>query len=167
RKGDLVRLRVGSAVGPVARFICRRLAIGVLTIWAISVLSFTIIQLPPGDFVSNYVAQLSQSGGIGTAEDIARLRADLGLDRPAYVRYAHWAWNVLHGDLGRSLDLGRPVRELIGERMGLTLLVAFGGLCFAWILALPIGIYCAAHRGSLGDYLFAVIGMLGMAIPAF
>src|SRR5215468_11405299 len=138
RKGDLVRLRVGSAAGPVARFICRRLAIGVLTIWAISVLSFTIIQLPPGDFVSNYVAQLSQSGGIGTAEDIARLRADLGLDRPAYVRYAHWAWNVLHGDLGRSLDLGRPVRELIGERMGLTLLVAFGGLCFAWILALPI-----------------------------
>lgn len=158
---------LAQSCGPVARFICRRLAIGLLTIWAISVLSFTIIQLPPGDFVSSYVAQLSQTGGIGTAEDIARLRADLGLDRPAYVRYAHWAWNVLHGDLGRSLDLGRPVRELIAERMGLTLLIAAGGLCFACIFALPIGVYCAAHRGSIGDHVFTVIGMSGMAIPAF
>jgi peptide/nickel transport system permease protein len=138
-----------------------------LTIWAISVLSFTIIQLPPGDFVSNYVARLSQTGGIGTAEDVVRLRADLGLDRPAYVRYAHWAWNVLHGDFGRSLDLGRPVSELIGERLGLTLLVALGGLLFAWVLALPIGIYCALHRGSIADYVLTVIGMVGMAVPAF
>jgi len=162
-----VQQRLKSALGPVAGFICRRLAIGVLTIWAISVLSFTIIQLPPGDFVSNYVAQLAQAGGIGTSEDIARLRADLGLDRPAYIRYAHWAWNVLHGDFGRSLDLGRPVRDLIAERLGLTLLVACGGLCFAWFFALPIGIYCATHRGSVGDSLFTVAGLIGTAVPAF
>jgi peptide/nickel transport system permease protein len=162
-----VTRRVRSSVGPVARFISRRLAIGVLTIWAISVLSFTIIQLPPGDFVSNYVARLSQTGGIGTAEDVAKLRADLGLDRPAYVQYVHWAWNVLHGDFGRSLDLGRPVSELIGERLGLTLLVALGGLFFAWVFALPIGIYCASHRGSIADYLLTGIGMIGMAVPAF
>ncbi len=159
--------RVRSAIGPVARFICRRLAIGLLTIWAISVLSFTIIQLPPGDFVSNYVARLSQTGGVGTAEDVARLRADLGLDRPAYVRYVHWAWNVLHGDFGRSLDLERPVSELISERLGLTLLVALGGLFFAWVFALPIGIYCASHRGSIAEYVLTVIGMVGMAVPAF
>jgi peptide/nickel transport system permease protein len=151
----------------VARFVCQRLAIGLVTIWAISVLSFVIIQLPPGDFVSNYVAQLSQSGGIGSAEDIARLRTDLGLDQPGYLRYAHWAWNVLHGDFGRSLDLGRPVGELIGERLGLTLLVALGGLFFAWAAALPMGIYCATHRGSAGDYLLTIIGMTGVAIPNF
>lgn len=159
--------RLRSHLGPVARFICRRLTIGLLTIFAISVLSFTVIQLPPGDFVSNYVARLSQTGGIGTAEDVARLRADLGLDRPAYVRYAHWTWNILHGDFGRSLDLGRPVGELIGERLGLTLLVALGGLFFAWVFALPIGIYCASHRGSIADYLLTVVGMVGMAVPAF
>ncbi len=160
-------LSVRSAIGPVARFIGRRLAIGLLTIWAISVLSFTIIQLPPGDFASNYIAQISQGGGIGSPEDIARLRADLGLDGPAYMRYGHWIWNILHGDLGRSLTLARPVGELITERLGLTLLVAVGGLLFAWAFALPIGIYCAVRRGSPGAYLFTLLGLIGMAIPPF
>lgn len=155
------------AAAPVARFLVRRTAVGLLTIWAISVVSFVIIQLPPGDFVSNYVAQLSQGGAIGSTEDIARLRAELGLDQPGYVRYAHWAWNVLHGDFGRSLDLGRPVSELISERIGLTLAVSLGGLFFSWSAALPIGIYCAANRGSLGDYVATVIGMIGLAIPTF
>jgi peptide/nickel transport system permease protein len=152
---------------PVIKFLCQRLAIGLLTIWAISVLSFVIIQLPPGDFVSNYVAQLSQSGGIGSAEDIARLRADLGLDQPGYLRYAHWLWNLLHGDFGRSLDLGRPVTELIGERLGLTLFVALGGLFFAWVVALPVGIYCAAKRGSIADYALTVVAMTGAAVPTY
>lgn len=155
------------AVGPVARFILRRLAIGVLTIWAISIISFVIIQLPPGDFVSNYIAQLAQAGTVGSAEDAARLRADYGLDKPMYIRYARWAWNVLHGDFGRSLDWGRPVGELIGERTGLTLMVSIGGLLFAWLLAFPIGVYSAVHRGSLGDYVFTTIGTVGLAIPNF
>ncbi len=136
-------------VSPGIRFLGQHLAIGLLTIWAISVLSFIIIQLPPADFVSNYLAQLSQSGGIGLAEDIARLRADLGFDQPGYVPYAHWLWNLLQGDFGRSPDLGRPVTGLIGERLGLTLFVTLGGLFFAWAFALPVGVYRAAKRGSL------------------
>jgi len=154
-------------MGPVARFVARRLFIGVLTISAISVISFAIIELPPGDFVTSYIAQLSQAGGIGSAEDAARLRADYGLDQPLYVRYAHWAMNALRGDFGRSLDWGRPVGDLIGERMGLTLAVSIGGLVLSWALALPIGIYCATHRGSLSDYIFSTLGLIGVAVPNF
>jgi peptide/nickel transport system permease protein len=151
----------------VTQFILRRLAISITTIWMISVVSFVIIELPPGDFVSTYIAQLGQTGGVGSAADLARLRADYGLDQPIAVRYARWAWNVLHGDFGRSLDWGRPVAELIGERLGLTLALAGMALVLAWAISLPIGVYCAAHRGSLGDYLFSTFGMVGVAIPNF
>lgn len=154
-------------MGPVARFVARRLAIGLVTIWAISVVSFAIIQLPPGDFATTYINQLSQAGGAGSAEDIQRLRADYGLDQPLYVRYGLWAKNALHGDFGRSLDWGRPVGDLIAERMGLTLAVSLGALLLSWLIALPIGIYCATHRGKFSDYLFSVLGLAGVAVPNF
>jgi peptide/nickel transport system permease protein len=154
-------------VPPVVRFIGRRLAIGLVTIWAISVISFVIIQLPPGDFVSNYIAQLAQGGTAGSVEDAARLRADYGLDQPMIVRYLNWSWNVLHGDFGRSLDWGRPVSDLVGEALPLTLLLSLGGLLLSWAIALPIAIYSAVHRRSFGDYFFSTIGMLGLAIPQF
>jgi peptide/nickel transport system permease protein len=165
--GSLKGTQLKARLGPVGQFLARRLLLGAVTIWAISVISFTIIQLPPGDFVSNYIAQLSQSGILGSDEDVARLRADYGLDQPLYVRYASWAWNVLHGDFGASLDWGRPVGDLIAERIGPTLLVSLGGLLFSWLLALPIGFYSAVHRGSLGDYVFTSIGVIGLAMPSF
>src|SRR5262245_15022978 len=139
-------------MGPIARFICRRLLISLTTLVMISMVSFVIIQLPPGDFVSSYIAQLEQAGAVGSGADAERLREAYGLDRPMYVRYGMWAWDALHGNFGRSLDWGRPVSELIGERMGLTLLLCLGGLVLPWIIAFPIGLYCASHRGSLGDY---------------
>jgi len=151
----------------VTQFVLRRLAIGLTTIWVISVVSFVIIELPPGDFISTYIAQLGQTGGIGSADDLARLRLDYGLDQPIAVRYVRWASNVLHGDLGRSLDWGRPVADLIGERLGLTLALSGMALVIAWLLALPIGVYCAANRGSIGDYVFSTFGMVGVAIPNF
>jgi peptide/nickel transport system permease protein len=152
---------------PVVRFIGRRLAIGLVTIWAISVISFVIIQLPPGDFVSNYIAQLAQGGTAGSAEDAARMRADYGLDQPMIVRYLNWSWNVLHGDFGRSLDWGRPVSDLVSEALPLTLLLSLGGLLLSWAISLPIAIYSAVHRRSFGDYFFSTLGMLGLAIPQF
>jgi peptide/nickel transport system permease protein len=151
----------------VTQFVLRRLAISLTTIWMISVVSFVIIELPPGDFVSTYIAQLGQTGGIGSAADLERLRADYGLDQPLAMRYVHWAWNVLHGDFGRSLDWGRPVADLIGERLGVTLALSGMALVIAWLISLPIGVYCAAHRGSLGDYVFSAVGMAGVAIPNF
>ncbi len=154
-------------MSPTLRFVARRLAIGLVTLWIISVISFAIIQLPPGDFVSSYIAQLSQTGAIGSVEDAARLRADYGLDQPIYVRYFSWLWNVLHGDLGRSLDWGRPVWDLIAERLNLTLLLSLGALMFSWMIALPIGIYSAVRRGSTGDYLASTFGLLGVSIPNF
>ena len=154
-------------MGPTVRFVCRRLLIALSTIVMISMVSFVIIQLPPGDFVSTYIAQLEQAGAVGSGEDAERLRAAYGLDRPMYVRYGMWAWDALHGDFGRSLDWGRPVTELIGERMGLTLLLCLGGLLLSWVIAFPIGLYCASRRGSFGDYTFSLLGMMGIAIPNF
>jgi peptide/nickel transport system permease protein len=154
-------------VGPVARFIGRRLAIGLVTIWAISVISFVIIQLPPGDFVANYIAQLSMEGAAGSETDVAHLRADYGLDDPMYVRYLDWGWAVLHGDFGRSLDWGRPVKDIIGDVLGVTVLLSLAGFALSWLMALPIAIYCAVHRRSLGDYIFSTIGVIGLAIPTF
>jgi peptide/nickel transport system permease protein len=154
-------------MGPVARFVVRRLFIGLVTIWAISVVSFAIIQLPPGDFATTYIAQLSQAGAVGSAEDVQRLREDYGLDKPLYVRYVLWAKNALTGDFGRSLDWGRPVSDLISERMALTLAVSVGGLLLSWVIALPIGVYCATHRGKFSDYIFSVLGLVGVAVPNF
>lgn len=154
-------------MGPVARFVARRLLIGLATIWVISIVSFAIIQLPPGDFVTSYIAQLGQAGAAGSAEDAQRLREDYGLDKPLYVRYALWAKNALQGDFGRSLDWGRPVGELISERLGLTLALSVGALLLAWVIALPIGVYCATHRGRFSDYLFSVLGLIGVAVPNF
>lgn len=151
----------------IGRFILYRIGISAITIFAASILSFIIIQLPPGDFVSTYVAELAQSGSLGSAESIEQLRKDYGLDQPMIVRYGMWAWDALNGDLGMSLQWNRPVSGLIGEYIGLTLLLALIGLLLAWGLALPIGLYNAMYRGSFGDYFFSAVGMIGIAIPNF
>lgn len=156
-----------AALSPVTRFICRRAAIGLITVWAISIVSFIIIELPPGDFVTTYIAQLVESGAASSEEDAAQLRADYGLDKPIYVRYVNWLKAVLQGDFGQSLGWDRPVADLIGDVIGVTLLLSLGGLLLSWAIALPIAVYCAVHRRSLGDYLFSIIGVVGLAVPNF
>ncbi len=151
----------------LGKFIIYRTSISAVTIFAASVISFIIIQLPPGDFVSSYVAQLAQTGAIGSTESIEQLRRDYGLDQPMIVRYLRWAADAIRGDFGISLQWNRDVGELIGEYLGLTLLLAIMGLLLAWGLASPIGLYNAMHRGSIGDYLFSAIGMIGIAVPNF
>ena len=148
----------------LGKFIIYRTSISAVTIFAASVISFIIIQLPPGDFVSSYVAQLAQTGAIGSTESIEQLRRDYGLDQPMIVRYLRWAADAIWGDFGISLQWNRDVGELIGEYLGLTLLLAIMGLLLAWGLALPIGLYNAMHRGSIGDYLFSAIGMIGLSL---
>ena len=151
----------------LGRFILYRTSIAVVTIIAASVISFIIIQLPPGDFVSSYVAQLAQTGAIGSTESIEQLRSDYGLDQPMVVRYFRWAAGAVRGDFGMSLQWNRDVGGLIGEYMGLTLMLAVLGLLLAWGLALPIGLYNAMYRGSVGDYAFSALGMVGIAVPNF
>jgi peptide/nickel transport system permease protein len=149
------------------RYVARRLTLGLFTLWAISVLTFAVIQLPPGDFVSTYIASVGESGGDTSAAAIARLRADYGLDQPMYVQYLKWIGQVLHGNLGTSLSLSRPVGDVIGGQMVLTVVVAVSAALLTWVLALPIGIYSAVRRYSVGDYALTFLGFLGLAIPNF
>ena len=148
-------------------YLARRLIIACLTIVAISVLAFIIIQLPPGDYLTSYIAQLEAQGDMVSMDEVENLRKEYGLDRPLYQQYLIWTRNILRGDFGVSLEWNRPVSELIGERLLLTIVVALASLLLMWALAVPIGIYSAVRQRSVGDYVFTFIGFIGLAIPHF
>lgn len=148
-------------------YILRRIFIAIGTVWVISVVSFAIIQLPPGDYVTSYIAQLMATGTLVTQEEAENLRIQYGLNQPVYVQYAKWMWLVLHGNFGVSMEWKRPVTEVIGDRLLLTALLAFTAVIFTWILAIPIGIYSAVRQYSVGDYVFTCMGFIGLAIPNF
>ena len=148
-------------------FITRRLLLGCVTIWLISVLSFVIIQLPPGDFVTAYIAQLAASGSAVSAEEAAGMRKLYGLDQPVYVQYGKWIGRIVSGDFGVSMEWRRPVTEVIGDRLWLTLALSFAALIMTWVLALPIGIYSAVRQYSIADYVFTLVGFIGIAVPNF
>lgn len=148
-------------------YIARRLIYMIPTLLVISIISFILIQLPPGDYLTAYMAQLAQSGDAVDKAVIAALRQQYGLDKPMYVQYFKWIWGVLHGDFGFSFEWNQPVRTLIGERLALTMVVSLASLLFAWIVALPIGIYSAVRQYSVFDYIFTFGGFLGLATPNF
>ena len=148
-------------------YIGRRLLLMVMTLVIISVISFAIIQLPPGDFLTAYIERLEESGLTRDQAVIESLKKRYGLDQPIYVQYGKWVWGMMHGDFGQSFLFNRPVGELIWERLGLTMAVSFAALLFNWIVALPIGIYSAVRQYSIGDYLATFIGFIGLAIPNF
>ncbi len=148
-------------------FLLRRLALGFVTIWLISIMSFAIIQLPPGDFVSAYIAQLAASGSSVSAEEADAMRRLYGLGQPFYVQYFKWISRVVVGDFGESMEWRRPVLDVIGDRIWLTLLLSVGALILTWALALPIGIYSAVRQYSFGDYAFTLVGFMGIAVPNF
>jgi peptide/nickel transport system permease protein len=148
-------------------YLVRRLVLAVLTIWAVSVLSFVIIRLPPGDYISSYIAQEASSGGFVSEEEVQALRREYGLDQPKYVQYLRWVNMVVHGRFGLSLEYKRPVAEVIGDRIWLTMVVALAAVVLTWALALPIGIYSAVRQYSVGDYLATFVGFIGLAVPSF
>jgi peptide/nickel transport system permease protein len=147
--------------------ILRRISYTIITLFFVSIVSFIIIQLPPGDFADSYAARRHTAGEIITEAEIEGLRLRLGLDKPMYVQYVNWIWGIMKGDLGMSLEYKRPVAELIGERLPLTLLLAFATLVFIYAVALTIGIYSAVRQYSIGDHFFTVIGYIGLATPNF
>jgi len=149
-------------------YIARRLITLIPTLFAISVITFAVIELPPGDYLTTYVAQLASQGGETVeSSQLEALRAQYGLGEPVYVRYAKWMGNVLQGDLGNSFDWRRPVSFLIQSRMGFTLLIGITTLLVTWVVAFPIGVYSAVRQYSPGDYMATLFGFLGVAIPEF
>jgi peptide/nickel transport system permease protein len=139
----------------------------VLTVWAISVLSFAIIHLPPGDYVTSYIASMSASGSAVSEGEARAMREQLGLDQPVTVQYAKWMGLMLQGNFGMAMEWGRPVSDVIGDRMSLTVVISLAAIVFTWAVALPIGIYSAVYRYSILDYAFTFIGFIGLAIPGF
>ena len=153
-------------------FVVRRSLLAVLTGWILSMISFFVIQLPPGDFVDTYVQQLLEGGGdfgnVVMEEALGEtLREQYGLNKPVYVQYSKWAWKLLHGDLGMSLIAVVPGKDLIMERLLMTVILAGTTALFAWGISIPIGIYSAVRQHSIGDYTFTFIGFLGLAVPDF
>jgi peptide/nickel transport system permease protein len=148
-------------------YIGRRALLAVFTVWAISMLAFVIIQLPPGDYVSSYIAQMAAMGSVVSDEEAQTLRIQYGLGQPIYVQYWKWMKQIAEGNFGFSMEWRRPVTEVIGERLWLTVIVAVAALILTWVLALPIGIYSAVRQYSLGDYVATFIGFIGLAVPNF
>lgn len=155
-------------------YIIRRLLLAIPTLFLISVISFVVIQLPPGDFLTSYIAQIRAEEGDQAADAairegrIAVLQARYGLDQPLYMQYWRWISNiVLRGDFGWSFEQKTAVRDLIWERLGLTIVLTGLTIAFTWALAIPIGVLSAVKQYSLADYFFSFVGFVGLAIPNF
>ncbi|MFY0762337.1 ABC transporter permease [Metabacillus dongyingensis] len=149
-------------------FIGHRLIQLIPLLIAISIISFVLIQLPPGDYLTTYIQQLELAGTDVSEGTVQSLKAQYGLDQPMYVQYLIWIKNiVLHGDFGRSFTWNEPVSDVIGERLGLTVVISICTLIFTWIVAIPIGIYSAVRQYSFMDYIFTFVGFIGLALPNF
>jgi peptide/nickel transport system permease protein len=148
-------------------YIIRRLLAMIPTLFLVSILSFIIIELPPGDFMTNLAANVGTSGSSMDDATVENLRRQYGLDQPAYLRYIKWIGGFPRGDFGYSLDWKRPVSELIAGRLGLTLALSLLSLGIMWLIAIPIGIYSATHQYSLGDNVLTFLGFLGLSVPDF
>jgi peptide/nickel transport system permease protein len=151
----------------MTRYILQRLALLPLLMVIYSFVIFVIIQAPPGDFLTAYVATLASSGSSLSAEQIAAMRHQYGLDQPMIVQYFLWVQHLLQGDFGLSLEYQRPNAELISEMLGLTLALALFSFVLTWVLAIPAGIYSATHPRSVGDHILTVINYIGVATPNF
>jgi peptide/nickel transport system permease protein len=149
------------------QYIIKRLLLLPLLLFIFSVFAFAIIQAPPGDFVTAYVAELAASGSSMDQTQIDAMRELYGLDRPMHVQYLKWMGRIVRGDLGVSLDWQRPITELIGERLLLTVMLGAFTFAFTWAVAIPIGILSATRQYSFFDYFFTVFNYFGVATPTF
>jgi peptide/nickel transport system permease protein len=148
-------------------YILRRLLIMIPTLLAISMIVFIIIELPPGDYLESYVAELQSQGESVDQQHVEFLREAYGFGDPPLLRYLSWVGGMLQGDFGYSFEYRLPVSDVVGDRLFLTILVSMATILFTWIIAFPIGIYSATHQYSWGDYGLTFIGLLGLATPNF
>lgn len=149
-------------------FLGRRLVLLFFTVLAITVVSFVIITLPPGDFVDRIAMEAEQNGDRLEPAQIEDLRRFYGLDDGLWTQYTRWmSGMIFRGDFGYSFGWDLPVSDVIGQRIGLTALLSIVTLLFIWVVAIPIGIYSAVRQYSLGDYVFTFVGFIGLAVPNF
>jgi peptide/nickel transport system permease protein len=150
------------------KYIIKRVLYMIPTLIGISILSFFIIQLPPGDYLTTKLAGMMEQGQTIDIGTIELLKSRYGLDQPIIVQYWKWISGILlRGDFGESFEWNRPVTQMIWGRLGLTFILSLGTLIFIWLVAFPVGIYSAVKKYSLGDYVFTFLGFIGLAIPNF
>lgn len=149
------------------RYVVRRILYMIPTILVISIITFVIISLPPGDYLTTVVAQMRAQGGDVDQARIAALEVRYGLDSPLWVQYFKWIGGIVTGDFGQSFELNRSVNSVLAQRLPLTIAIAVCTLVFTWVIALPIGLYAAVRQYKLGDYIATTIGFLGLAVPNF
>lgn len=149
------------------RYIVQRLLLIPVLLFLFSVMVFALVQAPPGDYLTSYIATLSSSGSSLDKAEIEALEEQFGLDQPVHIQYFRWVQSILRGKLGLSLEYQRPNGELIAERLGMTLVLALSAFVFTWVIAIPLGIYSATHRNTLLDYLTTVLNYIGVATPNF
>lgn len=149
------------------QYIIKRLLLLPFLLFIFTIIAFILIQAPPGDFLTSYIAELAASGSSMDRAQIDALRTLYGLDQPMVIQYFKWLGRLLTGDLGVSLDWQRPISELIGDRLTLTLLLGGGTFIFTWLIAIPIGILSATRKYSFFDYFFTVFNYIGVATPTF
>ena len=148
-------------------YLVRRILIMIPTLLAISAIVFTIIQLPPGDYLTTMIEELRSQGEAVSEEKIRFLREQYGFDKTPIEQYFIWLFGLLQGDLGWSFEFNVPVSAVIGDRLILTFILAFATVLFTYIVAFPIGVYSATHQYSWGDYGLTILGFLGLATPSF
>jgi len=148
-------------------YIIRRLFYMVVLLAAVSVFAFIVIQLPPGDYLSSYVARLESEMGYIDPGQVANLRASYGLDKSPVEQYFLWMNNLLHGDLGRSFEFQQPVAALVVDRLPMTVVISILTTAVTYLLAVPLGIFSARRQYSIPDYLFTVLGFIGVSVPSF
>ncbi|MCY1666968.1 ABC transporter permease [Rhizobium sp. SL86] len=149
------------------RYILWRMLVMIPTLLLISMLIFTIIELPPGDYFESYVEELKAIGEKADMEQIEQLRAQYGFDQPLPIRYLNWVGGMFVGDFGYSFEYRLPVSDVVGDRLWLTILVSTVTIILTWLIAFPIGIYSATHQYSWGDYGLTLLGLIGLAVPNF
>jgi len=149
-------------------YVLRRVMYMIPTLLVVSMISFFVIQLPPGDYLSSYVATLRDQGDLVDEAELAALEQRYGLGQPIYVQYYKWMSGILlRGDWGQSMEWQRPVKELIWERMALTVVLSMISLLVSWFIAIPVGVYSATHQYSILDYVMSVFSFVGAGTPGF
>ena len=148
-------------------YILRRLGYAAIMLVLVSFVSFLIIELPPGDFLTKKMQDLQARGDRSAELRIAEYRVRYGLDKPMMERYWIWASNFIKGDFGESFAFERPVTEILGNRIGFTVLMAVSVIVLQWAVAIPVGVYSATHQYSVGDQVITTVSFLGLGMPGF
>jgi peptide/nickel transport system permease protein len=145
----------------------RRLLAMIPILLLVSIITFVIIQLPPGDFFTTLQAEIAETGGGQNKEVIKKLQENYGLDKPLYMQYLRWVSGWPRLDFGYSMGWNAPVWDVVGSKLAFTVYLGVLSLIFMLAVSLPIGIYSATHQYSAGDHILSALGFLGLCLPGF